>query len=104
LELGGGVVTGRPARARTAARDRRRGRRARRMGAGRSRAYGVAVWGLWAVACLLLGLTAPFAWWLSAALLQWPPPPGAELLGLLAGGGAFALTAPWVRVQLRRHE
>jgi hypothetical protein len=70
----------------------------------RSPAYGALVWGLRAVACLLFGLMAPFAWWLSAALLGWPAPPNAELVGLLTGGLAFALIVPRVRAQLRRDD
>ena len=66
--------------------------------------YATAVWGLWAVACLLFGLAVPFACWMAAALLGWPAPPKAELVGLLTGGLTFAGTAPWVRAQLRRDD
>ena len=68
----------------------------------RGGAYAAAVWALWALACLLLGLAIPLAWWITSALLGWPAPAAPELTWLLTSGAAFAATAPRVRAQLER--
>ena len=97
----GGGVEGRASSARTAARDRRRDRSARRMRTGRSRAYVVAVWGLWAVTCLLIGLAGSLVCWMGAALLHWSPS-AAPLAWPVVSILTFAAAAPHIRAQLNR--